>query len=101
MSISKADLAEKLKAKGLTEFRVKVLLETLNIRKGETSTYKRIAEAIGHPRAYRAVGTALKNNPFPVIIPCHRVIRSDNSLGKYYYGGSKRKAQLLKKERAL
>ncbi len=100
MRRSNVPLYKKLKAAGLTSFQIDALLETLEIPKGETRSYKQIAESIGHPRAYRAIGTALKLNPFPITIPCHRVIRSDGSIGKYSNGGSRRKAQLLKKELA-
>ncbi|MEM3227363.1 MAG: MGMT family protein [Candidatus Micrarchaeaceae archaeon] len=94
-------LAERLKKAGLTEFQVGVLLETLSIPRGKTMTYKQMAYAVGHPNAYRAVGTALKLNPFPIAIPCHRVIKSDGRIGNYSYGGSKRKAILLKMEHAI
>jgi len=66
---------------GLTEFEREVLLATLEIPKGKVSTYKRIAERIGRPRAYRAVGNALHKNPIPPKIPCHRVVRSDGGFG--------------------
>lgn len=83
----------------LTKFQKRVLIETLSINKGETRTYKQIAERIGNRNAYRAVGTALKNNPLPIIIPCHRVIKSDGSLGNYSgTGGARAKMELLKKE---
>ena len=62
---------------GMTEFERAVLTATLEIPKGKVSTYKRVAERIGRPNAYRAVGNALHKNPLPPIIPCHRVIRSD------------------------
>lgn len=84
----------------LTNFQRRVLLATLAIPKGQTSTYKQIASKIGLPNAYRAVGTALKRNPLPIIIPCHRVIRSDGTLGNYSNGGTRKKLALLKKENA-
>lgn len=56
---------------------------TTMIPKGSVATYRSIAAALGKPNAQRAVGNALARNPFPVIIPCHRVIRSDLSLGGY------------------
>ena len=62
---------------GMTEFERAVLTATLEIPKGKVSTYKRVAERIGRPNAYRAVGNVLHKNPLPPIIPCHRVIRSD------------------------
>ena len=56
------------------------------IPEGRVTTYKAIAEAIGKPRATRAIGNILKNNPNPVIVPCHRVVRSDGKIGGYAYG---------------
>jgi methylated-DNA-[protein]-cysteine S-methyltransferase len=67
---------------------------------GQTRTYKWVAEKIGNPEAFRAVGQALKKNPLPGIIPCHRVIRSDGKLGGFSKG-LKEKARLLKLENAL
>lgn len=69
------------------------------IPKGQTATYKSIAKAIGRPNAVRAVGTACGANPLAIIIPCHRVIKSNGELGKYAYG-EKLKAQLLDRENA-
>jgi len=85
----------------LTNFQRRVLFATLTIPKGQTRTYKQIASKIGRPNAYRAVGTALKRNPLPIIIPCHRVIKSDGTLGNYSSGGTKRKFALLKEEHAF
>ncbi|EET90354.1 MAG: methylated-DNA--protein-cysteine methyltransferase [Candidatus Micrarchaeum acidiphilum ARMAN-2] len=93
-----------LEGYGLTEFQTAVLKATLSIPKGETRTYKQIASLVGRPRAYRAVGTALKNNPLPIIIPCHRVIRSDGETGNYNgtgRSGRLKKIKLLKMEGAL
>lgn len=67
------------------------------IPKGETMTYKEVAQAAGSPRAYRAVGTVLSKNYDPDI-PCHRVIRSDGTLGGYNRGGPKAKHTLLEEE---
>jgi O-6-methylguanine DNA methyltransferase len=64
-----------------TEFEKKVLVATFRIPTGKVSTYKRIAEKIGCPRAYRAVANALHKNPLAPIVPCHRVIRSDGKFG--------------------
>ena len=64
-----------------TEFERKVLVTTFKIPKGKIGTYKRMAEKIGRPRAYRAVATALKKNPLHPIVPCHRVVRSDGRFG--------------------
>lgn len=79
------------------DFQQKVLRVERAVSRGKVSTYQRIAKKIGRPRAARAVGTALANNPFPVIIPCHRVIRSDGAPGGYQ-GGQKMKEALLKME---
>src|SRR5205823_802173 len=63
--------------RGLTDFERAVLMKTLEIPRGEVRTYAWVAREIGRPRAVRAVGTALRRNPVPILIPCHRVIRSD------------------------
>ena len=70
----------------LTELQRKVLYETAKIPYGSLKTYKQIAEAIGRPRAYRFVGSALGRNPFPLIVPCHRVIRNDGNIGNFGAG---------------
>lgn len=85
----------------LTAFQKRVLLATFRIKKGKTMTYKELATRIGRRNAYRAVGTALRKNPFPIIIPCHRIIKSDGSIGNYSNGGTSRKLKLLKAEGAL
>lgn len=90
-----------LKSSGLTEFQKSVLIEVSRIPRGHTITYERLAKRIDHPKASRAVGTALKRNPFPIIIPCHRVVRSDGSVGQYSFGGTKAKKALLIKEGAM
>ena len=81
----------------LTKFPARVLKQTCKIPQGKVATYSGIAVKIGSPGAARAVGTALANNPFPLIIPCHRVVRSDGSLGGFG-GGIKMKKELLNKE---
>lgn len=81
---------------GITPFQRRVLEETRKVPRGQVSTYAEIARRIGQPKAVRAVGQALRRNPIPIVVPCHRVIASDGSLGGY--GGelrSKRKLQLL------
>ena len=85
----------------LTDFQWKVLKAAAKIPVGETRTYKWVAQEVGSPRAVRAVGQALKRNPYPVVIPCHRVIREDGTLGGYAGGSSKKKAELLAMEREL
>lgn len=83
----------------ITRFQKKVLRAVCKIPKGEVRSYKWIAQEIGAPGASRAVGNALAKNPFPVEIPCHRVIKSDGSLGGYSAkGGVKEKLELLRKE---
>lgn len=69
-----------------TEFQTKVYKALLNIPYGHTKSYKEIAQEIGNPKAYRAVGNANNKNPIPLIIPCHRVIGSNHSLTGYAYG---------------
>ena len=66
---------------------------------GHTQTYTEVAETVGSPRAVRAVGTACATNPLPVVVPCHRVLRTDGSLGGYL-GGLDAKRTLLELERA-
>lgn len=83
-----------------TEFQIKVWEEIKKIPKGETRSYKEIAIAIGSPKASRAVANACGKNPYPILIPCHRVIRSDGSLGGYSgLGGSGKKKHLIEKEK--
>ena len=80
-----------------TEFEKKVLVTTFKIPKGKISTYKRIAEKVGRPRAYRAVATALKKNPLHPVVPCHRVVRSDGRFGGEEKRAEKRR-ELVQKE---
>lgn len=79
----------------LTPFQRKVLQKVLTIPAGQVRSYRWVAQAIGAERAVRAVGTALAKNPIPLLIPCHRVIRSDGRLGEYSGGGPSVKAKLL------
>lgn len=80
-----------------TDFQKRVWLETRKIPYGETRTYKQIAELVGKPRAYRAVGQALGSNPVPIIVPCHRVIGRNGSLTGFG-SGLKTKEWLLRLE---
>ena len=80
-----------------TEFQQLVLRAEHRIPRGRISTYGLIAEYLGKRNGARAVGNALANNPFPLIVPCHRAIRSDRHLGGYQ-GGIEMKRALLKKE---
>lgn len=82
-----------------TPFQKKVWNELLNIEYGTTKSYKDIAEAIAAPKAVRAIGTAIGQNPVPIIIPCHRVINSNGKLGGFT-GGIDKKQKLLKIENA-
>jgi methylated-DNA-[protein]-cysteine S-methyltransferase len=92
------EILKRLDRSTLTEFQKRVLIATLSIKRGETRSYKEIAKQVGSRNAYRAVGSALKRNPLPIIIPCHRVIKSDGSPGNYNTGGTKRKIELLRGE---
>jgi AraC family transcriptional regulator of adaptative response/methylated-DNA-[protein]-cysteine methyltransferase len=82
-----------------TAFQEAVWRELRRIPPGETRSYAEIAAAVGQPGAVRAVGTANGSNPVAVLVPCHRVIRSDGSLGGYA-GGLDRKRKLLDAEKA-
>lgn len=75
-------------------FRREVLRHLPEIEYGHTASYSTVAAASGSPRAVRAVGTACAKNPLPLVVPCHRVVRSDGSLGQYA-GGPELKAVLL------
>ena len=82
-----------------TKFQLKVWRYLLKIPKGKVKTYKQVAIAIKNPFSARAIGNAVAKNPYAPKIPCHRVIRSDGSLGGYSgRGGIKTKRFLLKKE---
>lgn len=81
-------------------FAKKVYKIVSSIPLGEVRTYKWVAKKAGRPKAFRAVGQILKKNPWPLIIPCHRVIKSDNKLGGYAWGARKKKL-LLDKERKI
>ncbi len=72
----------------LSPFTQKVLAACRKIPPGKTITYSQLAKMIGRPKASRAVGNALAKNPIPLIIPCHRVIRCDGSIGKFSAQGS-------------
>ena len=80
-----------------TEFEKAVWKALNKIPFGETRTYKWIAEKVGSPGASRAVGQALSKNPIPIVVPCHRVIESDGSMGGYF-SGVKNKVRLLEME---
>lgn len=67
----------------LSSFQRKVLMEEFKTKKGTVNSYKHLAKKIGNPKAYRAVGSALSKNPYPIVIPCHRTVKSDRTLGGY------------------
>lgn len=93
-----SDITERMK--GFTPFQRAVWLACMSIPKGETRSYKWIAERIGRPGAFRAVGTALARNPFAPEVPCHRVIASDGTIGGYSGpGGTRGKLKLLLREK--
>ena len=84
-----------LDLRGHTPFEVMVWMKALEIPRGEVRPYGWIAAEIGKPKAVRAVGTALAHNPVPLVVPCHRVVRSDGLIGQYSMGGPDAKRQVL------
>jgi methylated-DNA-[protein]-cysteine S-methyltransferase len=88
-----------MKLKG-TKLQVKVWNYLKTIPRGQVRTYLQVAKAVGNPKAVRAVANAIGKNPYPIKIPCHRVIRSDGKLGGYSGpGGVIKKKRLLDSER--
>ncbi|HPD57316.1 MAG TPA: MGMT family protein [Smithellaceae bacterium] len=81
----------------LAPFTKKVLIQARKIPRGHVATYSSLAKKIGNPKAARAVGTAMARNPFPIVVPCHRVIRADGTLGGFG-GGLKMKKMMLQRE---
>jgi AraC family transcriptional regulator of adaptative response/methylated-DNA-[protein]-cysteine methyltransferase len=75
-----------------TNFQLKVWQALLSIPQGAVTTYAHIAQSIGNPKAVRAVGTAVGDNPIAYLIPCHRVIRKEGKLGEYHWGSVRKKA---------
>jgi methylated-DNA-[protein]-cysteine S-methyltransferase len=88
---------DRIRLDGCSPFQQQVLRAEHGIPRGRVSTYQLIAAFIDRPKAARAVGTALATNPFPIIIPCHRAVRSDRTLGGFQ-GGLAMKRALLEKE---
>ena len=82
----RVDFPYALDLTGTTTFQQAVWKATLSIPYGETRTYGWVAKEIGIPRAGRAVGQALGRNPFPIVVPCHRIVSSDGSLGGFSNG---------------
>jgi O-6-methylguanine DNA methyltransferase len=87
-----------LDLRGHTDFERDVWQKALEIPRGEVRPYGWVAAEIGRPRAVRAVGTALGHNPVPLIVPCHRVVRTDGSIGQYSLGGPANKRTILAAE---
>ncbi|MBU1494206.1 MAG: methylated-DNA--[protein]-cysteine S-methyltransferase [Actinobacteria bacterium] len=87
-----------LDLRSVTPFQARVLLKTAEIPRGEVRPYGWVAGEIGAPSATRAVGSALAANPVPVVIPCHRVVRSDGRFGRYSMGEDANKPRLLEAE---
>ncbi|AGN16719.1 methylated-DNA--[protein]-cysteine S-methyltransferase [Methanobrevibacter sp. AbM4] len=85
---------------GCSPFEREVLNAEYNTKRGSVNTYGELAKEIGHPKAYRAVGNALRKNPFPIVIPCHRTIKKDRTIGGFngYQGGIESKEILLSLE---
>ncbi len=81
-----------------TEFERDVWSKALEIPRGEVRPYRWVAAEIGRPKAVRAVGSALGHNPIPLVIPCHRVVRSDGLIGEYSLGGPSNKRTILAAE---
>ncbi len=89
---------ETLDLSDIPEFRERVYRKLFETRRGETLSYGELAALAGYYGAARAVGTAMKNNPFPFIIPCHRVIKADGSYGKFF-GAEDLKKRLIEEEK--
>lgn len=84
-----------------TEFQMRVWRELLRVPFGESTSYAMLAAAIGHPRACRAVGSAVGANSIAFLIPCHRVIHSDGALGQYRWGAVRKRAMLAWEKTSL
>jgi methylated-DNA-[protein]-cysteine S-methyltransferase len=93
------DFDLKVDLSGMPEFHRRVLVQTARIPAGHVLTYTEVARRAGSPRASRAAGNALHNNPVAIVVPCHRVLRADGSLGGYG-GGLPIKEWLLEHEGA-
>lgn len=83
----------KLHLKG-TDFQLKVWETLLKVPMGKLSTYGQVGEQMGNPKATRAIGTAIGNNPVAFLIPCHRIIRSSGEFGEYHWGDSRKVAMI-------
>ena len=87
-----------LDLRGHSDFEQDVWRKALEIPRGEVRPYGWVAAEIGRPKAVRAVGTALGHNPVPLIVPCHRVVRTDGTIGQYSLGGPENKRTILSTE---
>ena len=85
---------------GLTRLQKSVLAATAKTPYGTVRSYRAIAGTIDRPRAYRFIGTTLAKNRFPILIPCHRIIKSDGSIGQFR-GGADLKRKLIQRETTL
>jgi len=94
LTAEEPDSYEQFDLSALGEFQRLVLEQTMLIPRGEVRSYSEIAFAIGRPKAVRAVASALARNPIPLLIPCHRVIRNDGSLGDYRFGQQAKQVML-------
>jgi methylated-DNA-[protein]-cysteine S-methyltransferase len=94
----RSPLDHKVDLSSTTEFNRRVLEVVRDIPYGSLRTYKWVADQVGAPRATRPVGQALSRNPLPIVIPCHRVVNSDGSLGGYSGGGPDMKRRLIEIE---
>ncbi len=84
--------------RSVTPFQAEILGMTATIPKGEVRAYAWLANEVERPNAVRAAGSAVARNPIPLIIPCHRVVRTDGQLGNYSLGGIHNKVELLEHE---
>lgn len=91
---------ELLDLRGLTPLQRVVLKTVATVPHGTTRTYGQIAAQVGRPRACRFVGTTLARNPFPVVIPCHRIVRADGSPGSFSGGAELKRRMLALEERS-
>ena len=89
------------KFKQLTPFQWQVLKAAMEIPMGQTRSYQWVAQKIGKPKAVGAIGSAHRNNPYPLMIPCHRVIKEDGNLGAYAGRYDHKKKALLDLEKKI
>jgi O-6-methylguanine DNA methyltransferase len=87
--------------RSVTAFQQEILQKTAGIPRGQTRSYGWLAQRTGRPKAARAVGQTMARNPVPLVIPCHRVVRSDGRIGHYGLGGLHNKETLLRFEGAI